>query len=358
MSARKHPLKQEDPVSGDGYASKLLVPTLCQGEGEQGNDDHWEEKVTHLIQDEPLENAYFEEPYAESDYLIPSSHSGVSTRHFPSQACTSGHVDSPGCASFSHTQSGLPPFRDAVLNAFKREAVSLSELGQTVAEYGTTPEREQLVTKMLKEARLDVHLVKKLQHRARDLSQSSDPIVGELSTIVQQLADGYVGISVALDLCLSWCRDLQQANMKTNAEVARATSSRRLPDNIYLSACNLTKEWTVPLTGPFKAINLNNLLRSWAPSTRIPRENHFTHCVDLIRFYLTQATDPPEAVQTYACRLSGKSGKCTHLIDFPETIIRTLTDFSSTLSDYATKIWMLALKNSLESAHGIGLGSE
>lgn len=51
---------------------------------------------------------------------------------------------------------------------------------------------------MLKEARLDVHLVKKLQHRARDLSQSSDPIVGELSTIVQQLADGYVGISVAV----------------------------------------------------------------------------------------------------------------------------------------------------------------
>ncbi|VDP06832.1 unnamed protein product [Heligmosomoides polygyrus] len=149
---------------------------------------------------------------------------------------------------------------------------------------------------------------------------AEEKFVRELTGIVQRLIHGYVGTNVALDVCLRWCRDIQQGMVKTNAQVTRACSAEpTLPKGHSLSSSNLSRNWRSLSTPPFKDMDLNKLMRNWIPNSRIPKNNHYVLCIDFLRFYFAQACNPCEAVKEFACRLSRKGGKSC-LLDLPEAI--------------------------------------
>ncbi|RCN49666.1 hypothetical protein ANCCAN_04290 [Ancylostoma caninum] len=74
-------------------------------------------------------------------------------------------------------------------------------------------------------------------------------------------------------------------------------------------------------------MNLNKLLQNWQRPRRARSEDHMTHCVDLMRTYFMRACDPPAAVRTYVCRLTGMNAKDEKLINLPEELVSVLVDF-------------------------------
>uniref|UniRef100_A0A183FBV7 Rab3 GTPase-activating protein catalytic subunit n=1 Tax=Heligmosomoides polygyrus TaxID=6339 RepID=A0A183FBV7_HELPZ len=147
----------------------------------------------------------------------------------------------------------LASFHDAVNGIFRGRNVSLSDLGESAIKYDRNTEYEELLTKKMKDTRIDLEDVKIIEHRAKSLSQSSDIVVRELTGIVHRLIYGYVGTNIALDVCLRWCRELQQGMVKTNAQVTRACSAEpTLPKGHSLSSSNLSRNWRSLSTPPFK----------------------------------------------------------------------------------------------------------
>ncbi|RCN39094.1 hypothetical protein ANCCAN_14996 [Ancylostoma caninum] len=84
---------------------------------------------------------------------------------------------------------------------------------------------------------------------------------------------------------------------------------------------------------PFKSVSLKKLMDTWKQSSRVKEDQHAVCVVDFLRFYLLrvmilplQATDPVEAVQSYACRQSGGWAKNENLKNIPEEIVSVIID--------------------------------
>ncbi|KAL6738954.1 hypothetical protein Aduo_012450 [Ancylostoma duodenale] len=123
-------------------------------------------------------------------------------------------------------------------------------------------------------------------------------------------------------------------------------------------------------TTPFvRECNLKALVTKWLHSGRSSADEHLAHCVDFIRGHLVQACEPPDAVQRYSRRLSGKGGKSEKLLDLPEKFVEILKECmleglclcqpelqlsSKDLKEHPTEFWLKLGSNDSERTANLG----
>ncbi|KAK6730175.1 hypothetical protein RB195_006937 [Necator americanus] len=204
----------------------------------------------------------------------------------------------------------------------QNEDLSLITLGEVVANHDCSSEYQELFSNKLKEVRLDLIEARALQLASSQLPSSSDPLVSQLSAIVQNQSNLITGLSFVINALLINQQELRQELHRANNRIIKP--AERLPENARLHGSNLTRQWIVPALPPFKRVNLNDLLDKWKRSPRSREDDHLVHCIDFLRNYLIRACEPVERIQTYACRQTGKCGKHERLLDVPEEIVDIL----------------------------------
>ncbi|CAJ0597111.1 unnamed protein product [Cylicocyclus nassatus] len=92
-----------------------------------------------------------------------------------------------------------------------------------------------------------------------------------------------------------------------------------------LTLMNCSKIWPLDGPSPFVTLELNDMCESWAPRNK---DNVHQQLTSLFRYILMRVTVKPEAIQKYAARVDGTSGRNGSLETLPEEVEERLKDFA------------------------------
>ncbi|KAL6735747.1 hypothetical protein Aduo_006159 [Ancylostoma duodenale] len=256
-----------------------------------------------------------EEQASSVSYDEPSSSAAESTPA-PSQRRLSGPTR--GMQRKRHGNRSLMCNQSATLSGSAR-VVPLQDLGKIVSNNSVATEYEELVCEGLKSVRLDIEKIKTVQSFITRLPSSSD--VRDLVGNVKELSDIVMGLATVVDSTLVAANTFRNA-LRTATNNMTKITQMKLPEGASLNAKNVLSHWIVPEKSPFLKKDLQGVILKWKRSP----EDRMTHCTDFVRYYLTQACEPVESVQLYACRLSGKEARSDRLKDFHENIVDIITN--------------------------------
>ncbi|KHJ87277.1 hypothetical protein OESDEN_12952 [Oesophagostomum dentatum] len=239
-------------------------------------------------------------------------------------------MEAPSTSQRSRPSQQLPSavltsLREAALPLVEDKIVDLGNFGALLSRYDARgSEYTEFIMERLRACRPNVSEVKRLQESLCNLPVSSDNIVRRLVEIIGEQTNVIIGLCSVVDSVVLNFEALSSKMQRTAAQITKVADAK-LPVETNLHESNLTRSWNIRSAPPFKAFNLNKLMRKWRIPGRCRPTDHVSHCVDFLHHYLVEACEPATAVQEYACRVSGGCAKDTSLKDIPEDIVDVLT---------------------------------
>ncbi|KAL6742946.1 hypothetical protein Aduo_016037 [Ancylostoma duodenale] len=285
--------------------------TIVSDEGEETTELLGSQESV-ASQQQQLHQLEADEEQARSvSYDEPSSSAAESTPA-PSERRLSGPTR--GMQRKRHGNRSLMCNQSATLSEKAKELLSarlvpLQDLGRIVSNNSVATEYEELVCEGLKSVRLDIEKIKTVQSSIGLLPSSSDTIVRDLVGNVRELSDIVMGLATVVDSTFVAANTFRNALRTANNNLTKITQMK-LPEGASLNAKNVLSHWIVPGKSPFLKKDLKDVIVKWKMSL----------------YYLTQACQPAQSIQLYACRLSGKGARSDRLKDFPENIVDIITN--------------------------------